>query len=58
MVDILPVPKGFNPKNYCGERVYEYALPVEILRPSPRHPQYDGISKTWIFDNKELLKVN
>lgn len=55
--DIIPVPKGFNPQKYCGERTYEYALPVSALRPSIRNPKYNELSKDWEFQKSDIKKV-
>ena len=55
--DIIPVPKGFNPQKYCGERTYEYALPISALRPSIRNPKYNELSKDWEFQKSDIKKV-
>lgn len=58
-LDIMRVARGFNPKNYCGARTYEYLMPTKAFQMSFRNVHYDDRSKQeWKFQEKDVTKVS
>lgn len=43
---------GFNSKRDCSSRTYQYILRTEILRPSPKHPDWDK-HEEWTYGPAE-----
>jgi len=50
--DYVQVTRGFNSKQACQARTYEYTLRTEVLRPSKKHPKY-AERDSWTFDKAE-----